>query len=71
MSVDDELLFYGISTYNGQSGASLLVQAKNGGWYTAGIHVAGAAALKANFASRLTKEKVSWIVGALQSAGGR
>src|SRR6185436_67679 len=30
MSVDDELLFYGISTYNGQSGASLLVQAKNG-----------------------------------------
>ncbi len=63
---DDLLLYNTISTFNGQSGASVIIE-KNNQLVTTGIHVAGSPALRANVAARLTDEKIEWIEEVLRT----
>lgn len=63
----EEFLFYQISTYGGNSGSAVRTLFANVPAPTVprivGVHVAGSAALNANFACRLTEEKIERITG--------
>lgn len=58
---DDEFLFYQIDTFRGQSGAPVLLPQGQHAPAIVGVHVAGDSRLQANFAVRLTPERVAQI----------
>lgn len=66
-ALDEELIFYQISTYGGQSGSGVRATFQNLPAPTlpriVGIHVAGDEDLDANFACRLTQDKINHILG--------
>jgi V8-like Glu-specific endopeptidase len=63
----DELLFYTISTFEGQSGSPLrmpIAGLNPPGWpWIIGVHVAGSTGLGANFAVRLTDDVIEEVMG--------
>jgi V8-like Glu-specific endopeptidase len=64
--VDDEILYYVIDTYAGQSGAAVrarFARFQDGVSRIIGIHVAGSVALNRNFAVRLYQERIDRILG--------
>lgn len=61
-SNDDDLIFYQIPTYQGESGAGLMVKEGND-FYVVGVHVAGDPDLNSNFAVWLNSDNIRTIRG--------